>query len=147
MPPPENLVIPGSTPLVHDVPLLVDVAKPTSDAPPSKKRPNCAAATIVDPNENVSGSTIVLCWLVAFVNGSTAIRCSAAFALATRGDAKTRAPARARAHDNRLRGDGGGRSNTRPPFSERDGPRRRSVDRRFTRTGILMQARASTPID
>src|SRR5438874_1023694 len=44
-----------------------------SDAPPSKKRPNCAAETIVLPNEYESGSTIVLCWLVEFVNGSVAI--------------------------------------------------------------------------
>src|SRR3954453_11080529 len=112
MPPPANFVMPGNTPLVHVAPLSVEVANPASDAPPSKKRPNCAAATIVDPNENVSGSTIVLCWLVVFVNGSTAIRCSAAFALATNGEARTRAPATERAHDSRLRGDDGGRSNT-----------------------------------
>src|ERR671938_382951 len=43
-------VIPGITPLVHDVPLFVDVAQPMSDAPPLKKRPNWAAATIVEPN-------------------------------------------------------------------------------------------------
>src|SRR5919205_2272922 len=61
------------TPLVQDVPLFVDVAQPMSDAPPSKKRPNCAAETRVDPNEYESGSTIVLCWLVEFVNGSVAI--------------------------------------------------------------------------
>src|SRR5205085_6481313 len=68
-----NPVIPGMTPLVHDVPLFVDVAQPMSDAPPSKKRPNCAAETRVDPNEYESGSTIALCWLVEFVNGSVAI--------------------------------------------------------------------------
>jgi hypothetical protein len=45
------LVIPGSVPLVHDAPSLVEVAKPMSDAPPSKKRPNWAAATIVGPCE------------------------------------------------------------------------------------------------
>src|ERR671926_1304044 len=61
------------TPLVQDVPLFVDVAQPMSDAPPSKKRPNCAAETRVEPNEYESGSTIVLCWLVEFVNGSVAI--------------------------------------------------------------------------
>src|SRR2546423_11284393 len=61
------------TPLVHDVPLFVEVAKPMSDAPPSLKRPNCAAETSVEPNEYESGSTIVLCWLVEFVNGSGAI--------------------------------------------------------------------------
>src|SRR4051794_24650060 len=111
MPPPANFVMPGNTPLVHVAPLSVEVAKPASDAPPSKKRPNCAAATIVEPNEYVSGSTIVLCWLVAFVNGSTAIRVSAAFALATSGDASTTAPMSAQATDSRLRGDGKGRSN------------------------------------
>src|SRR5256885_3708246 len=61
------------TPLVHDVPLFVDVAQPMSDAPPSKKRPNCAAETSVEPNEYESGSTIVLCWLVELVKGSVAI--------------------------------------------------------------------------
>src|SRR5256885_12276677 len=61
------------TPLVHDVPLFVDVAQPMSDAPPSKKRPNCPAETIVEPNEYESGSTIVLCWLVELVKGSVAI--------------------------------------------------------------------------
>jgi hypothetical protein len=54
-------VIPGSTPLVQVMPLFVEVAKPTSDAPSLEKRPSCAAATIVEPNENVSGPTIVLC--------------------------------------------------------------------------------------
>jgi hypothetical protein len=110
--PPTNVVIPGSVPELHVAPLSVEVAKPMSDAPPSKKRPNCAAATIVEPNEYVSGSTIVLCWLVAFVNGSNAIRVSAAFALATSGEARARAPARAMASDSRLRRGGGGRSNT-----------------------------------
>ena len=59
--PPTNVVIPGSVPLVHEAPLFVDVAQPMSVAPPSKKRPNWAAATIVEPDEYVSGSTIVLC--------------------------------------------------------------------------------------
>jgi hypothetical protein len=53
--------MPGRTPLVHETPLSVEVAHPMSEAPPLKKRPNCPAATIVEPNENVSGSTIVLC--------------------------------------------------------------------------------------
>src|SRR5919202_849087 len=44
-------VIPGITPLVHETPLFVEVAQPMSDAPPLKKRPNCAAATIVEPKE------------------------------------------------------------------------------------------------
>src|SRR3954465_7328893 len=105
--PPTSFVTPGSTPLVHDVPLFVEVAKPMSDAPPSKKRPNCAAATIVEPNEYGSGSTIVFCWLLAFVNGSTAIRVSAAFALATSGDATATATASAQAYESRLRRDDG----------------------------------------
>jgi hypothetical protein len=67
------LVIPASVPLVQDAPLLVEVANPMSDAPPSKKRPNWAAVTIVEPCDYVSGSTIVLCRLVEFVNGSVAI--------------------------------------------------------------------------
>src|SRR5919199_1175264 len=75
-------VIPGMTPLTHDVPLVVDVAQPMSDAPPSKKRPNCPAATSVEPNEYESGSTIVLCWLVEFVNGSVAILTTGIVALA-----------------------------------------------------------------
>src|ERR671939_2039297 len=70
------------TPLTHDVPLFVDVAQPMSDAPPLLKRPNCAAETRVDPNEYESGSTIVLCWLVEFVNGSVAIFTTGMVALA-----------------------------------------------------------------
>src|SRR5919204_1085865 len=65
--------MPGKTPLTQLEPLFVDVAQPMSDAPPSKKRPSCAAETMVEPNEYESGSTIVLCWLVEFVNGSVAI--------------------------------------------------------------------------
>jgi hypothetical protein len=55
-------VIPGRTPLVHERPLLVDVAKPMPVAPPSVKTPSMATATIVEPAENVSGSTTVACW-------------------------------------------------------------------------------------
>src|SRR5438067_6311817 len=54
-----------------------------SDDPPSVKRPHCAAATIVLPDEYVSGSTIVACWLDAFVNGSVAMIVTATFAEAT----------------------------------------------------------------
>ena len=43
------------------------------DAPPSKKRPDWKAETIVDPDANVSGSTCVLCWLEGFVYGSELI--------------------------------------------------------------------------
>jgi hypothetical protein len=44
-------VIPGRTPLVHDAPFVVEVAKPLSQAPPSVKRLVWAAATIVEPVE------------------------------------------------------------------------------------------------
>ena len=71
-------VIPGSIPLVHELPLFVDVAKPMSFAPPSKKTATWATATIVEPAEYVSGSTTVLCW-PPVVNGSTRIW-AAAFA-------------------------------------------------------------------
>src|SRR5581483_7270063 len=47
-----------------------------SDEPPSVKRPDWNAATIGEPEANVSGSTCVLCWLVPFVNGSELIRTS-----------------------------------------------------------------------
>src|SRR3954451_23439806 len=95
--------MPGSGPLVHVAPLSELVAKPMSDAPPSKKRPSCAAATIVEPNENVSGSTIVLCWLVVLVNGSTAIGVSAACALAVADPHTTSTPAAASANNPRRR--------------------------------------------
>src|SRR6476646_5677534 len=42
-------------------------------APPSNMRPTWNAETIVEPNENVSGSTSVLCWLIALVYGSELI--------------------------------------------------------------------------
>src|SRR4029079_9896021 len=78
--PPAKTVIPGRLPLVQVAPLFVEVAKPMSDEPPSKNRPSCAVATIVLPKENVSGSTIVRCWLVVLENGSVAICVSATFA-------------------------------------------------------------------
>ena len=53
--------MPGRQPFVHEVPLLVDVEKQMFDDPPSLNRPVCAAVTIVDPNENESGSTCVRC--------------------------------------------------------------------------------------
>jgi hypothetical protein len=56
-----NVVRPGSRPLVQLAPLLVLVANAIAVAPPSKKRPACAAATIVDPEAKLSGSTIVWC--------------------------------------------------------------------------------------
>src|SRR5947207_240218 len=54
------------------------------EAPPSVKRPDCAAATPVEPKKNESGSTTVLCWLEAFVNGSVAIFRTGMVALAAR---------------------------------------------------------------
>src|SRR6266705_4237658 len=63
-------VLEGRNPDVQDLPPLVDVAKPMFEAPPSKNRPTWNAETIVDPEAKVSGSTSVLCWLVAFVYGS-----------------------------------------------------------------------------
>src|SRR5919204_5024167 len=54
------------------------------DDPPSKKRPDCAAATPVEPKKNESGSTTVLCWLVELVNGSVAILRTGIDALAAR---------------------------------------------------------------
>src|SRR5436190_11354845 len=41
-----------------------------SEAPPLKNRPTWYAATTVEPNAKVSGSTSVACWLVVFLNGS-----------------------------------------------------------------------------
>ena len=41
-----------------------------SSQTPSKERPIWIAATVVAPNENVSGSTTVRCWLDAFVKVS-----------------------------------------------------------------------------
>src|ERR671938_1708640 len=78
----EFTVRPGSCWAVHDDPLFVETETPMSDDPPSVKRPHCAAATIVLPNEYVSGSTIVACWLVAFVNGSVAMTRTETFAAA-----------------------------------------------------------------
>ena len=37
--PPAKIVVLGREPLVHEVPLLVEVANPMLDAPPLKKRP------------------------------------------------------------------------------------------------------------
>src|SRR2546428_197266 len=98
-------VIPGRLPLVHVVPLFVDVAKPMSDEPPLKKRPNCAVATIVLPDEYVSGSTIVLCSLVALVKGSVAICVSATLAEATIVRTSAAVATKPNARGSRLRAD------------------------------------------
>src|ERR671925_1704794 len=79
----ELTVMPGSCWAVHDEPLFVETETPMSDDPPSVKRPHCDAATIVLPNEYVSGSTIVARWLDAFVNGSVAMIRTDTFAEAT----------------------------------------------------------------
>src|SRR2546422_8043921 len=63
-------VLAGRKPDVHFLPPLVEVAKPMFEAPPLKNRPTWNAETIVDPEAKVSGSTSVLCWLVAFEYGS-----------------------------------------------------------------------------
>jgi hypothetical protein len=53
--------MPGRFPVVQVVPLFSEVANAMSDAPPSKNRPVCTTETMVDPNENESGSTWVRC--------------------------------------------------------------------------------------
>src|ERR671928_1089403 len=113
-----NFVIPGRVPLVHETPLFVEVAQPMPDDPPSKKRPLCAAATIVEPKENVSGSTTVLCWLVEFVNGSVKIRVSATFADAVMVTTSVARPASASKREKRLRR-GNERDCMKPPFRTR----------------------------
>src|SRR3954471_14129831 len=56
------------------MPLSMDVANEIPAAPPPLgKRPVCVAATIVDPNENESGSTCVACCETDVVNGSALI--------------------------------------------------------------------------
>src|SRR2546421_49298 len=77
-------VIPGRVPLVYDTPLSTDLANTMPEAPPSVKRPDCAAATPVEPKKYESGSTTVLCWLEALVKGSVAILRTGMVALAAR---------------------------------------------------------------
>src|SRR5256714_1086211 len=113
-----NFVIPGRVPLVHETPLFVEVDHPMPDDPPSKKRPLCAAATIVEPKENVSGSTTVLCWLVAFVNGSAKICVSATFADAVMVTTSVARPASASKREKRLRR-GNERDCMKSPFPAR----------------------------
>src|SRR5690242_7109393 len=98
----EFTVVPGSSWAVHDEPLFVETETPMSDYPPSVKRPHCAAATIVLPNEYVSGSTIVACWLVGLVNGSVAMIVTATFAEATSVNVSAAAAASPSASKNRL---------------------------------------------
>src|SRR5919202_7125224 len=93
--------MPGSWPCVHVPPLLVEVANSMPEEPPSKNRPDCAAATIVEPKEYVSSSTIVLCWLVEFVYESNAICVSGTFALAATVKTSAAAPASASSEEKR----------------------------------------------
>ena len=51
-----------------------------SDDPPPNTRPTWKAETIVEPNAKVSGSTSVLCWACASVNGSVLTWVTATFA-------------------------------------------------------------------
>src|SRR6266566_1365317 len=66
----EKGVVPGRKPGLKLLPPSVDVAKPMLEPPPSKKRPTWKAETKVEPEDKVSGSTSVACWLVGLVYGS-----------------------------------------------------------------------------
>src|ERR671926_97868 len=124
-----NFVIPGRVPLVHETPLFVEVDHPMPDDPPSKKRPLCTAATIVEPKENVSGSAAVLCWLVEFVNGSTKICVSATFADAVIATTSVATPASASKRKKRLRR-GNERDSMKLPFRlGMKGPRQSAAPR------------------
>src|ERR687888_880852 len=98
----ELTVRPGNCWAVHDDPLFVETETPMSDDPPLVKRPHCAAAMIVLPDEYVSGSTIVACWLSGFVNGSVAMIVTATFAEATSVNVSAPTAASASARKNRL---------------------------------------------
>ncbi len=74
-------------------PLLVEVEKPMSDAPPLWNRPTWKVETMVDPNEKVSGSTCVRWKLVEFVNGSELICVNPVWAASTVPDNATTSPA------------------------------------------------------
>ena len=95
-------MVPGSSCWVHVDPLFDETATPMSDDPPSVKRPSWAVATIVLPNEYVSGSTFVACWLVEFVNGSVMMMVTATFAEATSESVSAAAAASPSASKNRL---------------------------------------------
>src|SRR3989442_10600779 len=70
----EKGVVPGRKPWLKLLPPSVDVAKPMLEPPPSKKRPTWKAETMVEPEDKVSGSTSVACWLVVLVYGSVLSR-------------------------------------------------------------------------
>src|SRR5205823_3719361 len=70
---------------------------PMSLAPPLKKRPTWNVATTVPWWANVSGSSSVACWLVAFVYGSALTCVSGTFADATAANTTAATPASASA--------------------------------------------------
>ena len=59
-----------------------------------EEAPDLEVETTVDPKANVSGSTSVACWLVAFVNGSELTRVTGTLALACAARARRAAVAR-----------------------------------------------------
>src|SRR5208283_5327388 len=63
--------MPGRYPLVQVLPPSVEVANPISAPPPLKIRATWNALTIVEPFENVLGSTSVSCWLGVSVKVSS----------------------------------------------------------------------------
>src|SRR5258708_11472278 len=99
----------GNRPLVHVLPLLMEVGKPMSHEPPSKTRPTWKVATIVAPLEKVSGSTSVWWYVVleavhvAAVKGSLLIWVRLTFAKARVGSATINARARANDVTTRVR--------------------------------------------
>src|SRR4051794_19159328 len=90
---PEVAVRPGRKPEVQVAPPSVERDQPMSVPPPLKKRPTWKADTIVEPLENVSGSTSVACWLVVLANGSLLIFVIGTFAFAAVGSASARVAA------------------------------------------------------
>src|SRR4051794_1073491 len=88
---------------------------------------------MVEPNENVSGSTIVLCWLEAFVKGSVAIVVSATLASAVAAPPIVSAAVSATAARQRPRLETGAKLGNGSSFRRRD---RRARDMR----GLLRSA-------
>src|SRR6185369_6500804 len=68
--PPALVVMPGRKPLVQVAPPSPERVQPMLEAPPPKTRPTWNAATIVEPDANVSGSTSLWCCACASVYGS-----------------------------------------------------------------------------
>jgi hypothetical protein len=103
-------------------------------APPSNIRPTWNAETMVEPNENVSGSTSVLCWLIALVYGSELIcnRVVLAAAVDVKATVSTTAPATALRRPTHRTGRTSLTLMRAPPFKmwEWTGPTRNPVRRR-----------------